>query len=174
MIMTKKLVFILSFLLGAFSFTHAQKFAIVDMEYILKHVPAYESANEQLNILSKKWQSEVETQMQAVQNMYKTYQSEVVFLSDEMKTKRENEIVAKEKVAQDLKRNYFGPDGELYKKRQSLMKPIQDEVYNAIQTISNDKGYQLVLDKSSSMNIIFSSPKIDISDDVLLKLGYSK
>jgi outer membrane protein len=91
-----------------------------------------------------------------------------------MKTKRENEIVEKEKVAQDLKRQYFGPEGELYKKRQSLMKPIQDEVYNAIQTISSDKGYQLVLDKSSAMNIIYSSPKIDISDDILVKLGYSK
>ena len=112
--------------------------------------------------------------MQVVQNLYKTYQTEVVFMSPEMKTKRENEIVEKEKAAQDLKRQYFGPEGELYKKRQSLMKPIQDEVYNAIQTISNDKGYQLILDKSSSMNIIFSSPKIDISDEVLVKLGYSK
>ena len=144
------------------------------MEYILKHVPAYESANEQLNQISKKWQSEVEEKVQVAQNLYKTYQTEVVFMSPEMKTKRENEIVDKEKAAQDLKRQYFGPDGELYKKRQSLMKPIQDEVYNAIQSISNDKGYQLILDKSSAMNIIFSSPKIDISDDVLVKLGYSK
>ena len=170
----KKLVVLFVFLLGALGFTHAQKFAIVDMEYILKHVPAYESANEQLNQISKKWQSEVEEKVQVAQNLYKTYQTEVVFMSPEMKTKRENEIVDKEKAAQDLKRQYFGPDGELYKKRQSLMKPIQDEVYNAIQSISNDKGYQLILDKSSAMNIIFSSPKIDISDDVLVKLGYSK
>ncbi|GAT62794.1 MULTISPECIES: OmpH family outer membrane protein [Paludibacter] len=170
----KKLIILFVFLMGAFSFSHAQKFAIVDMEYIMKHVPAYESANEQLNQVSKKWQAEVEAKMQVVQNLYKTYQTEVVFMSPEMKTKRENEIVEKEKAAQDLKRQYFGPEGELYKKRQSLMKPIQDEVYNAIQTISNDKGYQLILDKSSSMNIIFSSPKIDISDEVLVKLGYSK
>ena len=112
--------------------------------------------------------------MQAVQGLYKTYQTEVVFMSPEMKTKRENEIVDKEKAAQELKKQYFGPEGELFKKRQSLMKPIQDEVYNAIQTVSNDKGYQLVFDKSSAMNIIFSSPKIDISDEVLVKLGYSK
>ena len=170
----KKLVVLFVFLLGTLGFTYAQKFAIVDMEYILKHVPAYESANEQLNQISKKWQSEVEEKVQVAQNLYKTYQTEVVFMSPEMKTKRENEIVDKEKAAQDLKRQYFGPDGELYKKRQSLMKPIQDEVYNAIQSISNDKGYQLILDKSSAMNIIFSSPKIDISDDVLVKLGYSK
>lgn len=170
----KKLVILCVFLMGAFSLSYAQKFAIVDMEYILKHVPAYESANEQLNQVSKKWQTEVETQTQAVQNMYKTYQTEVVFMSPEMKTKRENEIVEKEKAAQDLKRKYFGPDGELFKKRQSLMKPIQDEIYNAIQTISNEKGYQLILDKSSAMNIIFSSSRIDISDDVLVKLGYSK
>jgi outer membrane protein len=170
----KKLIILFAFLMGAFSFSYAQKFAIVDMEYIMKHVPAYESANEQLNQVSKKWQAEVEAKMQVVQNLYKTYQTEVVFMSPEMKTKRENEIVEKEKASQDLKRQYFGPEGELYKKRQSLMKPIQDEVYNAIQTISNDKGYQLILDKSSSMNIIFSSPKIDISDEVLVKLGYSK
>jgi outer membrane protein len=170
----KKLIILFAFLMGAFSFSYAQKFAIVDMEYIMKHLPAYESANEQLNQVSKKWQTEVEAKMQVVQNLYKTYQTEVVFMSPEMKTKRENEIVEKEKAAQDLKRQYFGPEGELYKKRQSLMKPIQDEVYNAIQTISNDKGYQLILDKSSSMNIIFSSPKIDISDEVLVKLGYSK
>jgi len=170
----KKLAITIALLIATFGFAQAQKFAIVDMEYILKHVPSYESANEQLNQISKKWQAEVEVKAQVVQNLYKTYQTEVVFMSPEMKTKRENEIVEKEKVAQDLKRQYFGPEGELYKKRQSLMKPIQDEVYNAIQTISSDKGYQLVLDKSSAMNIIYSSPKIDISDDVLVKLGYSK
>jgi outer membrane protein len=170
----KKLAITFALLMSAFCFTQAQKFAIVDMEYILKHIPSYESANEQLNQISKKWQSEVDAKTQVVQNLYKTYQTEVVFMSPEMKTKRENEIVEKEKAAQDLKRQYFGPDGDLFKKRESLMKPIQDEVYNAIQSISNDKGYQLVLDKSSAMNIIFSSPKIDISDDVLVKLGYSK
>ncbi len=156
--------------LGAF----AQKFAMVDMEYIMKNIPAYESATEQLNQLSKKWQSEVEAQMQEVQKMYKNYQTELVFLSEEMKVKREEEIVAKEKAAQELKRNYFGPEGELFKKRQSLMKPIQDEIYTAVQEISKEKDLNLVFDKSSAMNIIFTSPSLDISDLILGKLGYSK
>ena len=152
----------------------AQKFALIDMEYILKNIPAYEMTNEQLSQVSKKWQNEVEAIQQEAQNMYKTYQSDLVFLSAEMKTKREEEIVKKEQEAQDLKRQYFGPEGELYKKRESLMKPIQDEIYNAVKEISEDKGYQLVVDRASAMSIIFASPKIDISNEVLLKLGYSK
>ena len=158
-----------------FSFTSwAQKFALIDMEYILKNIPAYEMTNEQLSQISKKWQNEVEALQQEAQNMYKTYQSDLVFLSAEMKTKREEEIVKKEQEAQDLKRKYFGPEGELYKKRESLMKPIQDEIYNAVKEISEDKGYQLVVDRASAMSIIFASPKIDISNEVLIKLGYSK
>lgn len=152
----------------------AQKFALIDMEYILKNIPAYEMTNEQLSQVSKKWQNEVEAIQQEAQNMYKTYQSDLVFLSAEMKTKREEEIVKKEQEAQDLKREYFGADGELYKKRTSLMKPIQDEIYNAVKEISDDKGYQLVMDRASAMSIIFASPKIDISNEVLIKLGYSK
>ena len=170
----KKLIISLCLLGGVAFASHAQKFAMVDMEYIMKNIPSYESANDQLNQVSKKWQSDVEAQMQEVQKMYKNYQTELVFLSEDMKAKREEEIVAKEKAAQELKRNYFGPEGELFKKRQSLMKPIQDEVYSAIQDICKDKDLELVFDKSSSMNIIFTSPKLDISDVVLKKLGYSK
>ena len=147
---------------------------MVDMEYIMKNIPAYETANEQLNQISKRWQKEVETQMTEVQSMYKNYQTELVFLSEEMKVKREEEIIAKEKAAQELKKNYFGPEGELFKKRQSLMKPIQDEIYTAIQEISAEKDLSMVFDRSSSMNIIFTSPKLDISDIILQKLGYSK
>ena len=152
----------------------AQKFATVDMGYIMKNIPAYESANEQLNQVSKKWQAEVDAKMKEVQQLYKNYQTELVFMSDEMKVKREEEIVAKEKAAQELKRSYFGPEGELFKKRESLMKPIQDEVYNAIQELSNTKGLDLIFDKSSAMSAIFVSQKLDISDEVLKKLGYSK
>ena len=115
----------------------AQKFALVDMEYILKNIPAYEMTNEQLSQLSKKWQNEVEAIQQEAQNMYKKYQSDLVFLSAEMKTKREEEIVKKEQAAQDLKRKYFGAEGELYKKRESLMKPLQDEIYNAVKEIAD-------------------------------------
>lgn len=170
----KKLIISLCLLVGIAIAGNAQKFAMVDMEYIMKNIPAFETANEQLTQISKKWQSEVEAQMQEVQNMYKNYQTELVFLSAEMKVKREEEIVAKEKTAQELKRTYFGTDGELFKKRQSLMKPIQDEVYAAIQDVSKEKDLSLVFDKSSSMNVIFTSPKLDISDLILTKLGYSK
>ena len=170
----KKLIIALCLLVGITVAGNAQKFAMVDMEYIMKNIPSYETANDQLNQISKKWQSDIDAQMQDVQKMYKNYQTELVFLSDEMKTKREEEIVAKEKAVQELKRSYFGPEGELFKKRQSLMKPIQDEVYTAIQEISKDKDLQLVFDKSSSMSVIFTSPKLDISDTVLQKLGYSK
>ncbi len=151
----------------------AQKFALVDMEYILKNIPAYERANEQLNQVSKKWQAEVEALTTEAQTLYKNYQSEAVFLSDEQKAKREDAIVAKEKEAAELKKKYFGPEGELYKKRESLMAPIQDEIYNAVKDISDQKGYSLILDRASDAGIIFASPKIDISNEVLTKLGYN-
>jgi len=170
----KKLFIALCLLTGISFAGNAQKFALVDMEYIMKNIPSYETANDQLNQISKKWQSDIDIQMQEVQKMYKNYQTELVFLSEDMKTKREEEIVTKEKAVQELKRNYFGPEGELFKKRQSLMKPIQDEVYTAIQDLSKEKDLELVFDKSSAMSVIFTSPKLDISDLVLQKLGYSK
>ena len=151
----------------------AQKFALIDMEYILKNVPAYERANEQLNQVSKKWQAEVDALTQEAQTLYKNYQSEAVFLSNEQKTQREEAIVAKEKEAAELKRKYFGPEGELYKKRESLMTPIQDEIYNAVKDISDLKGYSLILDRASDAGIIYANPKIDISNEVLSKLGYN-
>jgi outer membrane protein len=150
----------------------AQKFALVDMEYILNHIPAYERAGEQLNQVSRKWQAEVEVLQEEAQTMYKKYQAESVFLSDEQKTKSEEAIIAKEKEASDLKKKYFGSEGELFKKRQSLMAPIQEEIYNAVKDICESKGYQLVIDRASGASIIYASPKIDISDEILLKLGY--
>lgn len=152
---------------------NAQKFALIDMEYILKNIPAYERANEQLNQISKKWQSEVEAVALEAQTFYKNYQSEAVFLSEEQKTKKEEEIVGKEREAQELKRKYFGPEGELYKKRESLMAPIQDEIYTAVKEISDTKGYTVVIDRASAASIIYASPRIDISNEVLEKLGYS-
>lgn len=152
----------------------AQKFALIDMEYILKNIPAYEMANEQLNTLSRKWQLEVEALQQEAQNLYKTYQADLVFLSPEMKTKREAEIVSKEQEAQELKRKYFATDGELYKRRESLIKPIQDEIYDAVKGIAESKGYTVILDRASAMSVIYASPKIDISNEILTKLGYSK
>ena len=151
----------------------AQKFALMDMEYILKNIPAYERANEQLAQVSKKWQAEVDALTTEAQTMYKTYQNEVVFLSAEQKKARQDAIMEKEKQAAELKRKYFGPEGELFKKRNALMTPIQDEIYNAVKDIADQRGYQLVLDRASDAGIIFGSPKIDISAEVLQKLGYS-
>jgi outer membrane protein len=154
--------------------TMAQKFALIDMEYILKNIPAYEMTNEQLSQLSKKWQNEIEALRQEAQNMYKSYQSDLVFLSEEMKSKRQEAIVQKEQDAMELQRQYFGAEGELFQKRTSLMKPIQDEIYNAAKDVATDKGYQVVIDRATAMSIIFASPQIDISNEVLVKLGYSK
>ena len=152
---------------------NAQKFALIDMEYILKNVPAYERANEQLTQVAKKWQAEVEALNTEAQTMYKNYQNEVVFLSQEQKKARQDAIMEKEKEASELKKKYFGPEGELYKKRTSLMTPIQEEIYNAVKDISDLRGYSLVLDRASDSGIIFASPKIDISNEVLSKFGYS-
>lgn len=152
---------------------HAQKFAMVDMEYILKNVPAYEMANEQLNQLSLRWQKELEKAVNDAQTAYKNYQNEKVFLTDEMQKKREEEIVAKEKAAAELRNKYFGPEGELYKRRQNLMKPIQDDVYNAIKKVAEERGYQAIFDRASSADVVFASPRIDVSREVLSKLGYA-
>ncbi|MDL2224135.1 OmpH family outer membrane protein [Bacteroidales bacterium OttesenSCG-928-M06] len=173
-----KKIFVLSLLVigGILCATNisAQKFALIDMEYILKNVPAYEMANDQLNTISKRWQAEVEAIQQEAQNMYKSYQADLVFLSAEMKSKRESEIIAKEQEAQELKRKYFGTDGELYKKRESLIKPIQDEIYDAVKEIATTKGYSVILDRASAMSVIYASPQIDVSNEVLAKMGYSK
>ena len=154
--------------------TSAQKFALVDMDYIFKNIPAYERANEQLNQVSKKWQAEVEAIQIEAQTLYKNYQNEQVFLSQEQKKARQDAIMEKEKEAAELKKKYFGPQGELFKKRTSLMTPIQEEVYSAVKEVADLRGYQLVLDRASDQGIIFGSPKIDISNEVLSKLGYSK
>ncbi|MCF0182433.1 MAG: OmpH family outer membrane protein [Muribaculaceae bacterium] len=152
----------------------AQKFALVDMEYVLKNIPSYEMANEQLNQQSQRWQREVDDLKKEADTMYKNYQSDMVFLTDEQKKKKEEEIVAKEKEASQLQYKYFGPQGELFKKRQSLLKPIQDEVYNAVKKVSEERGFQCVFDRASSQSIIFASPRIDVSNEVLAKMGYAK
>lgn len=161
-------------LLACATVARAQKFALVDMEYILSNVPAYERANEQLNQVSRQWEGEIEALLTEVETLYKEYQNEAVFLSDEQKTRKEEAIMAKEKQASDLKKKYFGSEGELYKKRQSLMAPIQDEIYNAVKDICDQRGYQLVIDRASGASIVYASPKIDISDEVLAKLGYAQ
>lgn len=171
----KKIIVLTALCLGCLLPAAAQKFAMVDMEYIMSNIPAYERANEQLNQTSKKWQAEVEALDNQAKTLYKNYQNEAVFLSEAQKKEREQAIVDKEKEASDLRKKYFGPQGELYKKRIALIEPIQDEVYNAIKGIAQQRGYQLVLDRATeTAGIIFASPSIDISNDVLAKLGYDK
>lgn len=172
--MMKRVLMLFAVAVGFAFAASAQKYALVDMEYILKNYPQYEMANEQLNQLSQRWQREVETKSAEAEQLYKNYQSELVFMTDEQKKAKEQEIVNAEKAATDLKYKYFGPEGELYNKRQSLMEPIQDEIYNAIKKIAEEKGYQTVFDRASSANIIYASPRIDISNEVLDRLGYSK
>ncbi len=167
----KKTLLSLTLLLTALS-ASAQKYALIDMDYLLKNIPAYERASEQLSQVSKRWQAEVEALNTEASTMYKNYQNEVVFLSQEQKQARQDAIMQKEKEAAELKKKYFGPEGELFKKRESLMSPIQEEIYNAVKEISELRGYQLVLDRASDSGIIFASPKIDISNEVLQKLAY--
>ena len=151
----------------------AQKFALIDTEYILKNIPAYQTANEQLQQATKKYQAEVEALAKEAQKRFQDYQAKSSTLSAAQKTKIEDEIVEKEKVAAELKRNYFGPEGELAKMRDKLISPIQDEIYEAVKAISEQQGYALVVDRASAAGIIFANPRIDISDEVLRKLGYS-
>ena len=170
----KKILIAAIIALAGFASASAQKFALVDMDYILRNVPSYEMATEQLNQVSQRWEKEVEQLSKEAETMFKNYQSDMVFLTDDQKKKREEEIVAKEKEVTDTRYKYFGPEGELYKKRQSLMKPIQEDVYNAIKAVAEEKGYQTIFDRASSQSIVFASPRIDVSNDVLAKLGYSK
>jgi outer membrane protein len=167
-------VFLITLILSLGFLVKAQKYAFVDTEYILKNIPAFEAANEQLNQASVKWQKEIEALYAEVETMYQNYQTENVFLSNEMKIKKEEEIVAKEKQARQLQARYFGPEGDLSKKREALIKPIQDEVYNAIRELADDEGYAAIFDKASGGVVLFSDPKYDQSDLILEKLGYKK
>ncbi len=170
--MKKTLLFIgLFFALTLGSF--AQRYALVDMEYILQNIPSYESANQELQKTSEIWQTEVEEVQKEVQDMYKKFQADLPNLKVEDKTNRENAIVAKEKEIQQLRNKYFGAEGEMFKRQQSLIDPIHDAVYNAVKEIALSDGYQTVIDRASATSMIFASPDIDISDQVLAKLGYS-
>lgn len=150
----------------------AQKFAYVDTEYILNNIPSYKSAQEQLDKFSDTWQTEVEGFYAQVDKMYKDYQTEKVLLSEEMKKKREEEITLKEKEVKELQKKYFGPEGLLFKKREELVKPIQEEVYKAIKELSLDAAYAIIFDTSAGATVLFSDPKYDKSDLILQKMGY--
>jgi outer membrane protein len=166
----------ISFIIGIFILSTvmavAQKYAFVDSEYIRKNIPAFTTAQEQLDKLSQQWEKEVADGYAVVEQMYKSYQNESVLLSQEMKTKREEAIIAKEKEMKDLQNKYFGMEGDLFKKREELVKPIQDEILKAIKDIAVEGSYAVIFDTASGGNILFANPKFDISDQVLEKLGY--
>ena len=165
------LLIIAALLLFGTAFAKDQPIAYVDMSYILKNLPQYEQANEQLTMLSKRWQKEIDAAQQEARVMATNYQTEQIFLSETMRTQREQEIVKKEQEVLDMKRKYFGQDGELYKKREALIKPFQDEIYMAIQDIANEKRIEVIKDRSADPALIYMSSKLDISDQVLRKLG---
>jgi outer membrane protein len=150
----------------------AQKYAFVDTEYIRKNIPAFNTAQDQLDKLSKQWEKEVADGYAVVEQMYKSYQNESVLLSQDMKTKREEAIITKEKEMKDLQNKYFGMQGELFKKREELVKPIQDEILKAIKEIAVEGSYAVIFDSAAGGNILFANPKYDISDQILQKLGY--
>ncbi len=168
----KKIIALTALCIGCLLPAAAQKFAMVDMEYIMSNIPAYERANEQLNQTSKKWQAEVEALDNQAKTLYKNYQNEAVFLSEAQKKEREQAIVDKEKEASELRKKYFGPQGELYKKQQSLIKPIQDDIYAACKKVCEEKGYQVIFDRASIQGAMYVSPRIDVTDEVIAKLGY--
>jgi outer membrane protein len=152
-------------------FADAQRYAIIDSKYILEKVPEYKESQSRLDQYSAQWQQEIETKQTALDKMYKDFDAEQVMLSDELKKKREDELYNKEKEVRDLQKKRFGFEGDLFKKRQELIKPIQDRVYNAVQKLAVDKQYDFILDKSEGITVIFADPKLDKSDDVLRNLG---
>jgi outer membrane protein len=158
------------FLVSA-NFLQAQKYAYVDTEYILANIPEYNDAQDELDDLSKRWQKEIETNYKQVEELYKSYQAEAVLLPDDIKKKREDEIISKEQEVKELQRKYFGPEGDLFKKRQELIQPIQEKIYNAIESIALTSNFAFVFDKAGGMTMLYGNPKFDISDDVLDEVG---
>lgn len=168
----KKLLVMLAVLMLPFGLALAQKYAFVDTEYILNNIPNYKAAQDQLDKISQEWQKEVESKYAEIEKMYRDYQAERVLLAEDMRRQREEAIVNKEKEVKELQKNYFGQDGALFKKRQELVQPIQDEIYKAIKDLATENGYAAIFDTSSGPTMIYTNPRYDISDEVLQKLGY--
>lgn len=158
----------------SFAQSGAAKFGYVDTDYILGHIPEFKAAQNELDKTSVQWQKEIDAKYTEIDKLYKAYQADAILLTDDMKTKRQNEIINKEKEVKDLQKQRFGVDGELYKKRQELVKPIQDKVYNAIKAVAEKSGLGFILDKAGQVAILYANNKYDKSDDVLIYLGYKK
>lgn len=151
----------------------AQKFAYVDSEFILENIPEYADAKTEVDELSIQWQNEIEAKFSEIDQLYKNFKAEAVLLPDDIKNKREEEIIAKEKIAKDLQKQRFGKEGDLFKRRQELIKPIQEKIYNAIESLAATDNYAVIFDKAGSVSMMYSNPRYDISEEVLDKLGYS-
>ena len=169
----KRLIFSAALLVISLCAAQAQKFALIDMEFILKHIPAYEQANQQMESLSQQWQSEIEAKSNEAKALYEAYQKDAATLTDAQRTAKEEAVMAKEKEAAELRQKYFGPQGEMMKKQRELVAPIQDNIYNAVKDIAMEQNYDAVIDRASAQSMIFASPRIDISNEVLSRLGYS-
>lgn len=167
----KKIAFLITAFILTSAFAFAQKYAYVDTDYVLNNIPEYKDAQTILDDFSVKWQKEIEDKLIEVDKLYKDYQAEAVLLPEDIKRKREEEIIQKEKEVKELQKTYFGQEGELFKKRQELVQPIQEKVYNAIEEIAVTKNYAFVFDKAGSISILFADPKLDISDEVLDEVG---
>ncbi len=170
----KKSIVILLLFLGTSSISIAQKMGYVDSDYILSHIPEYKAAQAEIDKTSVDWQKEIEIKYGEIDKLYKIYQAESVLLTDDMKKKRENEIINKEKEVKELQKSRFGVDGELFKKRMELVKPIQDKVYSAIKQVAERAGLAFIFDKAGQVSLLYSNSKYDKSEDVLTFLGYNK
>ncbi len=168
----KKFIVTIAIILVISGITSAQKYGFIDSGYILENIPSFRAAQEQLNQLSSQYQKELESMHAEIEQMYKDYQAESVLLSEDMKRKREDVIISKEKDYKQLQRKYFGPEGDLFQKRQGLVKPIQDDIFSAVQEIANEGSYAVIFDKSGSTTLFFTNPRFDLSDQILQKLGY--
>lgn len=171
--MKKVLLLTVFCLVGLFT-ANAQRFALIDMEYIMENIPEYQKASTQLEKLSEQYQKEIEAKAKEAESLYKAYQQTSGTLSDAQRTQKEEAIINKEKETAELKMKYFGPEGEMAKKQNELIAPIEDRIYEAVKQISLQQGYDAVIDRASASSIIFASPNIDISNEILSKLGYSK
>lgn len=167
----KKLSLMFALMLCTALVASAQRYCVIDTKYILDNVPEYKEAQGKLDAVAEQWQKEIDAKFLEVDKMYKSYQAELVMLTEELKHKREEEIVSKEKEAKDLQKKRFGYEGDLFKKREELVKPIQDRIYNAVQKLAAQRMYDFVLDKAGGITVIFADPKLDKSDDILKSIG---
>lgn len=170
---TSVATFIAALLIVSAFTANAQKFAYVDTEYILSNVPEYNSAQTRIDALTAEWQKEIEAKFSEIETLYRNYQNESMLLPDEMKRKREEEIISKEKAVKELQQKRFGKEGDLFKKREELIKPIQEKVYTALQEVATAGNYAVIFDKAGSVSMLYTNPKFDISEEVLTKMGYA-